>query len=78
MSCAEKTCSSGTIVRLSPSIDMDWPWPNWFHDLAPSLSRMWRKRRERRRLLQLDDRMLADIGLTREQAEQEARKRPWR
>jgi uncharacterized protein YjiS (DUF1127 family) len=78
MSCAEKTCRSGTIVRLSPSIDMDWPWPNWFHDLAPGLSRMWRKRRERRRLLQLDDRMLADIGLTREQAEQEAGKSSWR
>jgi uncharacterized protein YjiS (DUF1127 family) len=39
---------------------------------------MWRKRRERRRLLELDDRMLADIGLTRAQAEQEAGKRPWR
>jgi uncharacterized protein YjiS (DUF1127 family) len=57
---------------------MDWPWPNWFHDLATGLSRMWRKRRERRRLLQLDDRMLADIGLTREQAEQEAGKSSWR
>ena len=78
MSCAEKTYSGGTIVRPAPSIEMDWPWPNWFHDLAPNLRWMWRKRRERQRLLELDDRMLADIGLTRAQAEQEAGKRPWR
>ena len=78
MSCAEKTYGSGTFVRPSPSIARDWPWPNWFHDLAPSLNRMWQKRHERQRLLELDDRLLADIGLTREQAEQEARKRPWR
>jgi uncharacterized protein YjiS (DUF1127 family) len=75
---AEKTYGSGTFVRPSPSIEMDWPWPNWFHDLVPSLSRMWQKRHERQRLLELDDHLLADIGLTREQAEQEARKRPWR
>jgi uncharacterized protein YjiS (DUF1127 family) len=78
MSCAEKTYSSGTMVRPLPSIKMDWPGLNWFHNLAPSLSRMWQKRRDRQRLLELDDRLLADIGLTREQAEQEARKRPWR
>ena len=78
MSCAEKTYGSCTIARPAPSIEMDWRWPNWFHDLAPSLRRMWRKRRERQHLLELDDRMLADIGLTRAQAEHEARKRPWR
>ena len=78
MSCAEKTYSSGTIVRPLPSIKMEWPWLNWIHDRALSLSRMWQKRRERQRLLELDDRLLADIGLTREQAEQEAGKRPWR
>jgi uncharacterized protein YjiS (DUF1127 family) len=57
---------------------MEWAWPSWFHHLASNLNRVWRKRRERRRLLELDDRMLADIGITRSQAEQEAGKRPWR
>jgi uncharacterized protein YjiS (DUF1127 family) len=76
MACVDKTCS--TFVRPSPSIELDWLWPRWFHNLAPSLSRICRKRRERRRLLELDDRMLADIGITREQAEHEAGKRPWR
>jgi uncharacterized protein YjiS (DUF1127 family) len=78
MSCAEKTCGSGIIVRPLPSIEMDWAWPNWVHALAPNLSRMWQRQRERQRLLELDDHMLADIGLTRAQAEQEAGKRPWR
>ena len=78
MSCVEKTCSGDTIVRPLPSIAIDWPWPNRFHDLALSLSRMWQKRRERQRLLELNDRLLADIGITREQAEQEAGKWPWR
>jgi uncharacterized protein YjiS (DUF1127 family) len=56
---------------------MDWLWRNWIHELAPSLKRMWRRRRERQWLLELDDHTLADIGITREQAKQEARKWPW-
>ena len=35
------------------------------------------KVRQRRILLELDDRLLADIGITREQAVQEAQKRFW-
>lgn len=38
----------------------------------------WRERaRQRRRLARLDDRMLADIGVTRAQARREARKWFW-
>jgi uncharacterized protein YjiS (DUF1127 family) len=36
------------------------------------------KVRQRRILLELDDRLLSDIGLTRDQAEQEARKPFWK
>jgi uncharacterized protein YjiS (DUF1127 family) len=38
---------------------------------------MWEKRLQRQQLLDLDDRLLRDIGITREQAEKEAAKRPW-
>jgi uncharacterized protein YjiS (DUF1127 family) len=34
--------------------------------------------RQRRQLLEMDDRQLKDIGITRDQAEQEARKPLWR
>ena len=34
--------------------------------------------RQRRQLLEMDDRQLKDIGITREQAEQEARKPFWK
>ena len=39
---------------------------------------MFRRRRQRRILLELEDHLLADIGVTREQAEREARKPLWR
>jgi uncharacterized protein YjiS (DUF1127 family) len=46
------------------------------------MSRSWRRLRARRRqrqtLLQLDDHLLADIGVSREQALREAGKRFWR
>jgi uncharacterized protein YjiS (DUF1127 family) len=35
------------------------------------------KRRERQRLLELDQHLLSDIGVTREQAEKEATKWTW-
>jgi len=34
--------------------------------------------RQRRQLMEMDDRQLKDIGITREQAEQEARKPIWK
>jgi uncharacterized protein YjiS (DUF1127 family) len=39
---------------------------------------MFRRRRQRQAMLELDDHLLADIGLTREQAELEARKAFWK
>jgi uncharacterized protein YjiS (DUF1127 family) len=36
------------------------------------------RRRQRRALLELDDARLADIGLSRQQAEQEGRKPFWK
>jgi uncharacterized protein YjiS (DUF1127 family) len=51
---------------------MDWPWPDWFRHLAPAVARLWEKRQARQQLLELDERLLRDIGITREQAELEA------
>jgi uncharacterized protein YjiS (DUF1127 family) len=38
---------------------------------------MLQRQRERQRLLELDDHLLEDIGLTRAQAERTGRKRFW-
>ncbi len=45
--------------------------------LAQALVR-WRRQRQRTSLLQLDDRMLRDMGISRLEAERESRKPFWR
>ena len=47
---------------------------SWF----PFVRRMHDRWRQRQALLDLDDRLLRDIGITREQAEREARKPFWK
>ena len=49
-----------------------------FVGLIEIVSKMFQRRRELPDLLELDDRMLDDVGLTREQAEQLARKPFWK
>lgn len=41
------------------------------------LRRVWHARRTRRDLAEMDDRMLADIGIGRADAYEEARRAPW-
>lgn len=41
------------------------------------VKQMYRRRRQRRPLLELEDHQLADIGLSRQQAEREGRKPLW-
>jgi uncharacterized protein YjiS (DUF1127 family) len=53
-------------------------WDNLFRRLVARLLRIYGRQQQRRALRELDDRMLADIGLSREQAEAEARKPLWR
>jgi uncharacterized protein YjiS (DUF1127 family) len=43
-------------------------------ELSRTCSRMTQRRRERQALLELDERLLDDVGVTREQAERQARK----
>ena len=77
MSCSSKGHSPTLAVCTPRSRDTDWPWPDWFRDLAPAIARMWQKRRQRQRLLELDEHLLSDVGVTREQAEKEAAKWMW-
>lgn len=45
--------------------------------LSQTCNRALQRRRERQRLLELDDRLLDDVGVTRAQAERTARKWFW-
>jgi uncharacterized protein YjiS (DUF1127 family) len=59
----------------------DWPLLRFLDRLltAPALCLwLYRRRRGRRQLLDLDDRLLHDIGLTREQAEAIVNRPFWR
>ena len=72
-----KAPSAGANFQVSLPTDTDWPWPDWFRHLAPTVARLWEKRRGRQQLMDLDERLLKDIGITREQAELEVAKWPW-
>jgi uncharacterized protein YjiS (DUF1127 family) len=76
MSCNANSHSPSLACR-NASHETEWPWPDWFRDLAPAIARMWQKRSERQRLLMLDQHLLNDIGITRAQAEKEAGKWMW-
>lgn len=78
MSCGGTRCS-----RSFPSVPaIRIPSPFEGAGVIVRLAALWLRARERQRqrhaLLSLDDRMLADIGITREQAEAEGRKPFWR
>ena len=50
----------------------------WLGRIAASIDRALQRRRQRNALLELDDRRLNDIGLTRDRAREESRKPLWR
>ncbi len=77
MSCSNKGHTPVLTIHTPAPRENDWPWPDWFRDLAPAVARMWQVRRERQRLLDLDEHLLRDIGLTCEQAEKEAANWMW-
>lgn len=47
-------------------------------DIADRVAQWHERSRQRRVLMQLDDRLLSDIGISRSEAETEARKPFWR
>ena len=69
------------IETASPSRrDLGWSWQiplSWLAKIASKIALGLERRHQRRELLQLDDRFLADIGISREQAVEEALKSSW-
>lgn len=59
----------------------DWPflsWMEWVFALPAIARRLRERQRSRQQLLELDDHLLDDIGLTREQAEEIGTRPFWR
>jgi uncharacterized protein YjiS (DUF1127 family) len=74
MTCADQVSSA---LLTIPAPTPAWPdrsWREWLAFIPRRYGRMWERRRQHDALLQLDDRLLADIGLSREQARREAGK----
>jgi uncharacterized protein YjiS (DUF1127 family) len=64
MSCGS-TNSTNTLDAVSPSFpDLGWSWQNPLAWLA-AIVLGWDRRRQYRELLELDDHLLADIGVSR-------------
>ncbi|MDI1264308.1 MAG: DUF1127 domain-containing protein [bacterium] len=72
MSCGNSTNTLD--VARSPLPAFGWSWKTPFAWLV-ALVLEWERRRQYRQLLELDDRLLADLGITRTAAE-EARRSP--
>jgi len=77
MSCANKACYSETAFRTPTPVWVDWPWSDWILALRRAFRQMRERARQRRALRDLDERLLADVGLMREEAVREAGKWPW-
>jgi uncharacterized protein YjiS (DUF1127 family) len=78
MSCGSTTCTSTSndIPASTPFAGFAW----LRHGLSPWLAKIddgCERSHQRWQLLELDDHLLADIGLSREQAVEEARKSFW-
>jgi uncharacterized protein YjiS (DUF1127 family) len=76
MSCGSTACTRYGIPASKPFPGLKWLWQGPSVWLA-KISRGRERRHQRRQLLELDDRLLADIGLSREQAAEEAGKSFW-
>jgi uncharacterized protein YjiS (DUF1127 family) len=88
MSCGSATCSP-TISFAVPVLPVPAfagarmaafaiPWLQFLHAALGAIARWKARRAGRLALLELDDHLLADIGLTREQMLRETRKSFWR
>jgi uncharacterized protein YjiS (DUF1127 family) len=65
------------VFAPKPNRETDWPKLNSLARWIVAAKKMYLRRGQWRALFELDDHLLADIGLTREQAEQEGRKPFW-
>jgi uncharacterized protein YjiS (DUF1127 family) len=77
MSCGSATCSRSALPKIGVVQTLAVRVPSPFGWLQ-TLKRMHDRWQQRQALLDLEDRLLDDIGITREEAEREARKPIWR
>ena len=79
MSCGSTTCTSSKSDSSAskPFSGLDWSVPNPFSGIR-KIWFMHEQRRQRQHLLELDDRLLADIGLSQRDALKEASKPFWK
>jgi uncharacterized protein YjiS (DUF1127 family) len=71
MACTQRVCSQ----PIDTSVQRPGPERVW--SIVGFWRRMLERSRQRQDLLTLDDHLLADIGLSRREAEREARKWSW-
>jgi uncharacterized protein YjiS (DUF1127 family) len=64
--------------RFSTSRRIERPWHNWLLWSLATICRLHERQRQRQALRELDDRLLDDIGLSREQAEDHGNRPFWR
>jgi len=69
MSCGSTTCKSTNNLEAAPTSFPDLRW-SWKIPLAWLAGLRWERQYQHRQLLQLDDRLLADIGLSRTAVEE--------
>jgi uncharacterized protein YjiS (DUF1127 family) len=74
MSCGSTTCKSTNNLDAAPTSFPDLRW-FWKIPLAWLAGLRWERQYQHRQLLELDDRLLADIGLSRTAVE-EVRRSP--
>ena len=76
MSCGSTTCNPPNNLKVASTSFPDLRW-SWHGPLAwlTGIALRWARQYEHRQLLQLDDRLLADIGLSRTAVE-EVRRSP--
>ena len=78
MSCADRTSKSVTSFFVPQTRIVRSGWATRVYQFAARVRRQLERHRTRRQLLDLDDHLLDDIGLTREQAEEAGRRPFWR
>lgn len=78
MSCTSHPPKSVTPFFIPQSRVVRSGWATRVYQFAARVRRQLERHRTRRRLLDLDDHLLKDIGLTREQAEEMGRRPFWR
>ncbi|MFZ0073227.1 MAG: DUF1127 domain-containing protein [Xanthobacteraceae bacterium] len=76
MSCGAKSCLSSAVFYASPDRRVEHV-STWLGRMFAAARQALQRKRQRNRLLELDDRLLQDIGVTRDQAREEGRKPLW-